>query len=183
MPLARVDLDAVRDRVGELPAVERVTVSRRLAGHARGSRWSSGPRWRWCRRARQFVVVDARRGGVPDGAAAAGRPAAGPGRHAGPRTTSRPGRALQVLAALTPQLREQLVEVAVEGPARIRLELRGDRTVVWGDATRSDTKAQVATALLSQDGDTDRRQRAGRGDHPLSRTRTAERSMPGRGYG
>jgi cell division protein FtsQ len=34
------------------------------------------------------------------------------------------------------------------------VQLRNDRTVVWGDDTQSATKAKVATALLKRDGDT-----------------------------
>ena len=41
----------------------------------------------------------------------------------------------------------------VAGLARISLRLRGDRTVVWGDATRGTDKARVATALLDEDTD------------------------------
>jgi cell division protein FtsQ len=62
--------------------------------------------------------------------------------------------ALTVLGALTPELREQLVEISVAAPARIRLALRSDRTVIWGDDSASETKAQVSTALLRRKGDT-----------------------------
>ncbi len=58
---------------------------------------------------------------------------------------------LEVLAALTPQLRAELVELDVESLARISVLLAGDRTVFWGDATRGADKARVATALLDQD--------------------------------
>jgi cell division protein FtsQ len=57
-----------------------------------------------------------------------------------------------VLGALTPQLRERLVRLVATAPARIRLELTDDRTVVWGDAEDNDTKARVATALLRREG-------------------------------
>jgi cell division protein FtsQ len=60
--------------------------------------------------------------------------------------------ALQVLAALTPQLRDQLVTLVADGPARIRLLLRGDRQVIWGDATENANKAKVATVLLGRPG-------------------------------
>jgi cell division protein FtsQ len=60
--------------------------------------------------------------------------------------------ALQVLAALSPRLREQLVTLVVDAPARIHLELRGDRQVIWGDATENADKARVATVLLSRPG-------------------------------
>ena len=53
-----------------------------------------------------------------------------------------------------PKLREELVAVSAAAPAQIRLELSKDRTIVWGDDTQSETKAQVATALLEHKGDT-----------------------------
>ena len=60
--------------------------------------------------------------------------------------------ALRVLGALSPELREQLVAISVAAPAQIKLELTGNRTVVWGDDTESATKSQVATALLKRAG-------------------------------
>jgi cell division protein FtsQ len=58
--------------------------------------------------------------------------------------------ALSVLAALTDELRQQLVELSVAAPARIRLALRRDREVVWGDDTDGARKARTATALLDR---------------------------------
>ncbi|HKT02844.1 MAG TPA: FtsQ-type POTRA domain-containing protein, partial [Rugosimonospora sp.] len=60
--------------------------------------------------------------------------------------------ALQVLAALTPVLRDQLVTLVATAPTRIRLELAGSREIVWGDASQNATKARVATSLLSHPG-------------------------------
>jgi len=58
--------------------------------------------------------------------------------------------ALTVLGALSDELREQLLAISVATPAQITLQLRRDRTVVWGDDTDSATKSQVATALLKR---------------------------------
>jgi cell division protein FtsQ len=60
--------------------------------------------------------------------------------------------ALQVLAALSPELRGQLVTMVADSPARIRLELRGNRRIIWGDATENDAKVVAATGLLKQPG-------------------------------
>jgi cell division protein FtsQ len=60
--------------------------------------------------------------------------------------------ALQVLAALTPQLRDRLVSLDAPAPTRIRLRLAGGRTVIWGDATANAAKARVATSLLARPG-------------------------------
>jgi cell division protein FtsQ len=61
--------------------------------------------------------------------------------------------ALAVLASLTPQLRADLESLIAAGPASIELALRSGWTVVWGDESDSDAKAQVATALLDREGE------------------------------
>ncbi|WP_117208294.1 cell division protein FtsQ/DivIB [Allorhizocola rhizosphaerae] len=60
--------------------------------------------------------------------------------------------AARVIGSLTPELRESLVTLKVDGPAGYELVLPNDRTVIWGDAEENDTKAKVATALLKQKG-------------------------------
>ena len=153
-PLARVDTDAVRERVESLPAVEKANVSRswpatltvEIVERTPVAAISSPDD-------KQFTLIDG--SGVayrtvsrkPDGLPLAVLATPGPD---DVNTRS----ALTVLSALTDDLREQLVAISVEAPARIRLELRSDRTVIWGDDTASDTKAQVTTALLKRKGDT-----------------------------
>jgi len=61
--------------------------------------------------------------------------------------------ALAVLGSLTPELRADLESLTAPGPAGIELALRSGWTVVWGDESDSDAKAQVATALLDRDGE------------------------------
>ncbi|MFS8478698.1 MAG: FtsQ-type POTRA domain-containing protein [Micromonosporaceae bacterium] len=149
-PLARVDVDAVEERVAALPPVAQVTVARQWPDTVRISVVE-----------RTAVAVLARDGAFAliDGSgvvfhSVAARPddlpllTVDPADPADPTTRS----ALQVLAALTPELREQLVELVAEAPARIRLLLVDGRVIVWGDATDSATKAKVATALLGQPG-------------------------------
>jgi cell division protein FtsQ len=151
-PLARVDLDAVRARVQRLAPVDRAIVSRSwpytvvveviertaMAAVPAGSQ--------------QFTLIDhegvAYRtvSKVPAGLPMARLAAPGP-RDVNTRA------ALTVLAALSDELREQLVTISVAAPARIQLELRKNRTVIWGDDTSNDTKSQVATALLKRKGD------------------------------
>ena len=60
--------------------------------------------------------------------------------------------ALAVLAVLTGELRQRLVLLTADAPTRIRLELSGGRTVIWGDASNGEAKARVATALLARPG-------------------------------
>jgi cell division protein FtsQ len=149
-PLARVDLDKVRAAVSALPPVAQVTVHRQwpstlvidvvertgLAAVPVGSAYAvidrEGVAFRTVpTRPRELPLVVLSRPGPEDPATRA---------------------AVTVLAALTPQLREGLVRLVAPAPARIRLELSGGRTVVWGDAEDNDTKARVATALLKREG-------------------------------
>ncbi len=151
IPLARVDLGAVGRRVvaGLAPVAQAqavrawpdtlvVRVVERVAVAVVPSAGS-------------YAIVDA--SGVVFGSAP--RPPAGlpqvrlaaPG-PADPSTRA----ALTVLAALTPELRAQLVELVAEASTRIRLELRGGREVLWGDATQNEAKARVATSLLARPG-------------------------------
>jgi cell division protein FtsQ len=151
-PLARVDLAAVRSRVAELPPVARVTVTRQ---------WPHTLRIEVVERTPTAVVPQDRRFAVVDATGVVfqtrpDRPAGLPLVRVatpGPEDTATRA-ALEVLAALTPELRERLLEVTVESPARITVRLDGGRTVLWGDASRSDAKAQVATSLLSRAGHT-----------------------------
>ncbi|HEY2948766.1 MAG TPA: FtsQ-type POTRA domain-containing protein [Micromonosporaceae bacterium] len=152
-PLTRVNLGAVRTRVAALAPVGSVEVRRDWPDAIVVAIVERTPAIA-VPRDNRFLLVDghgvayqivARRpAGVP-----LARLAAPPG-PAEPTTRA----ALLVLRALTVELRGQLVAIVVDGPARIRLELRDDRQIVWGDATENEAKAQVATALLARDGDT-----------------------------
>jgi cell division protein FtsQ len=151
-PLAAVDLERVRGRVEDLPAVDRAVVSRG---------WPSTLVIEVVERSpvaavpagEQFALIDVE--GVPFRTVAR-RP-----RDLPMAELAAPGpddvntrSALTVLSSLTAELREQLVSISVPAPAQVRLGLRQDRTVIWGDDTQSETKAQVATKLLEREGDT-----------------------------
>ncbi|AGL15530.1 cell division protein FtsQ/DivIB [Actinoplanes sp. N902-109] len=151
-PLARVDLDAVRARVQAIPAVQRAIVSRG---------WPATVVVQVVERTgvaavpvgNQFSLIDAE--GVPFRTVAE-RPSGLPlAKLAAPGPADINTRsALTVLGSLTDELREQLVSISVPAPAQVQLGLRKGRTIVWGDDTQSETKAQVATALLARKGDT-----------------------------
>ena len=148
-PLARVDLDAVRARVRAIPAVDRVTVKRGWPSTLVVEVVERTPVAAVPTAPGRLTLIDA--SGVPYREVAQapdGLPLV---------RTSTPGpsdlntrSALKVLGALSPELREQLVAISVAAPAQIKLELSKSRTVVWGDDTESDTKSQVATALLKK---------------------------------
>lgn len=144
-PLARVDLADVRERVAALAPVARATVSRDWPGTlvvavTERTAVAAVPR------DDEFVLVD--RAGVAFHTVAS-QPSGLPAVRV--KSIADAATAVQVLTALTPQLRDALVAVKVDSPVRIRLVLTGDREVVWGDATRGDRKAQMATVLLSRE--------------------------------
>lgn len=146
-PLARVDTDAVAQRVRALVAVRAVTVSRQwprsvhivvqervpAAVQRRGSSYllidPSGV---------AFDTVRKRPKGLPlvTAPAAAGIPAF--------------RAALAVLTSVPEAVRGQLLEVRAASPDQVTLRLRHDRTVVWGSPERGDRKAAVLLALMSR---------------------------------
>ncbi|SDT63573.1 cell division protein FtsQ/DivIB [Actinoplanes derwentensis] len=151
LPLARVDLDGVGARVRGLPAVDHVVVQRD---------WPSGVVIEVVERTPvaavpsggQFQLIDDE--GVPFRVVAAAPGDLPLARLATPGGgDANTASALTVLAALSDELREQLVAISVDRAVNIRLELRKGRVVVWGDDTKSDRKSTVATALLRQKGD------------------------------
>lgn len=144
--LLSVDTDEVAERVAELPEVEVVTVSRDwphtlvidITERTAHLAVPSGD---------GFVLVD--RSGVAfrtveeEPAETVRVELDDPGRH-DPATIS----VLTVLSSLTEGLEERLVTVEAPAPTRVTLLLSDERTIFWGDASRSDRKAEVATALL-----------------------------------
>jgi cell division protein FtsQ len=149
-PLARVDTGAVAERVRGLPSVAQVVVRRwwpdtlviTVQERAPVAVVADGP---------DFLVVDAagvvfdRRPRRPDGLVLLRVDRPGP---ADPATRA----ALTVVAALTPRLLERVRAVEAESATAITVRLDGGRAVVWGDAERSDVKAQVATVLVDRPG-------------------------------
>ncbi|MEV4810007.1 cell division protein FtsQ/DivIB [Micromonospora avicenniae] len=148
VPLARVDLTGTARRIGELAPVERATVTRdwpgalvvRVVERTPVAAVPQGERFVLIdHTGTVFRSLDERPGDVP--LVRVTRPGADdPGTRA----------AVAVLGALSPELRGSLLDVSVESLALIKLRLDGGRTVVWGDASRNEDKARVATALLDQ---------------------------------
>jgi cell division protein FtsQ len=146
-PLVRVDVTAVAGRVGKLPPVSRVTV---------GRAWPHALVVRVVERTPRAAVPMGDRYGIVDHSGtvfdwSAGPPAALPVvklRTPGPHDPATDA-ALTVLGALPPGLREPMAALVADAPARIRLELRDGRQVIWGDATQNEEKARVALGLLA----------------------------------
>ncbi|BCB88373.1 cell division protein FtsQ [Phytohabitans suffuscus] len=149
--LARVDLSGLQDRLATLAPVDRVIASRDWPGTIAIEVVERTP-VAVVPQGRKFVLVD--REGVAFHTVT-GKPGGLPlARVAKPGPDDADTRsALEVLTALSPQLSKQLSAVVVKGPAEIELELSGGRLIVWGDSSQSDTKSQVATALLREKGD------------------------------
>ncbi|MER7277348.1 FtsQ-type POTRA domain-containing protein [Dactylosporangium sp. NPDC000244] len=62
--------------------------------------------------------------------------------------------ALTVLAALSPPVLAQMTALVAESPTRIKLELTGDRVVLWGDATQNAAKVRVLERTTIEPGRT-----------------------------
>lgn len=149
-PMLRLDVEAVADRVGRLAPVLAVRVERSwpstVVVHvterapvafeptAGGARLVDGT-------GLFFATVATPPAGLPELRALDGSPAQA---------------AAAVVSALSAPahqaLRAELVAVSAESPNDVRLQLRGDRAVRWGDAGDSDRKAAVLAVLLTQPG-------------------------------
>jgi cell division protein FtsQ len=145
-PLTRIDVDDVARRIGGLPAVASVDVTRDWPSTLRITVVERVPLG-GIKRGNAFHLFDdkavifrtAER--LPDGVV-----------QVECQADNLVKGAVTVIQALTPQLRSELVRLSIDGPAGITLLLRKDRMVTWGDATQSELKAKVATALLRQKG-------------------------------
>jgi cell division protein FtsQ len=147
-PLARVDTGAVAGRVDAIPSVAHADVYRSwpstlvvdVTERTAVAAVRSGSAYLVLDPAGVvFERVDRR----PDGVALLVLATPGPGDAA---TVA----ALRVVAALTPPLRHLLKQVEAPNPTDIQLVLIDGRVVFWGDADRSDDKAQAATAVLGR---------------------------------
>lgn len=152
VPLAKVDLDGVRDRVSKLAPVASVDVQR-LWPHTIAILVTERVAVAAVPQDKQFALIDA--AGVVF-LTADDRPANLPlvqVAQPGPDNAETQS-ALAVLSVLSPQLKDELETLVVEAPARIRLELKHNRLVIWGDTSEGDLKSRVATALLLRPGKT-----------------------------
>ena len=148
-PLARVDTDAAAARVGRLPQVASVEVTRGWPGTVVVTVAERVPvavvRADGARRLVDAggVVFDTVTNDTPDGVVPLEVSAPGPD----DRATRA---ALGAVTALPAQVRAQLTGVAARTPDDVTLTLTGGRTVRWGSAELTDRKAEVLGALLQQ---------------------------------
>jgi cell division protein FtsQ len=146
-PLARLDLDAIRNRVESMGAVRRVAVSRSWPHTVHVAVTERTP----------IAVIDQGNGlkaldseGVLFGSYRA-RPRGLPFVRTDPGT---PNEALveagRVVAALPPRIAGKVATVAVTSVDKIQLVLRSGRRVEWGSAEDSENKAEVLAVLLKR---------------------------------
>ncbi|HYN72873.1 MAG TPA: FtsQ-type POTRA domain-containing protein [Nakamurella sp.] len=149
-PLSRVDLDGVAERVNAVPEVAEVEVARNwpdtlvvtvtprvpIAVTSANGRF-----WLMDTTGDPYLAVDAPPAGlVPVKLATPG---------AGDPATAA---ALTVVAALTPDFRAQVADLAARTSYDIKLTLTDGRSVIWGEATDSAKKMEVIPAVLAQQG-------------------------------
>jgi cell division protein FtsQ len=150
-PLASVDLTEIRRRVEGLPPVRRAQVARDWPAALVITVLERSPVAVVPRVGSGYRLIDASgvayadRADRPDGLPLVRLANPGPG-------DGSTRAALTVLAALTGELRRQLVAISAEAPTRVRLELPGGRQIIWGDATENEKKVRVATTLLGRPG-------------------------------
>lgn len=146
-PLARAPLDAIEARVETLAPVARVEASRSWPDHVRIDVTE-----------REAVAVVLRDGSYR-GLDAEGvlfrdyprRPAGLPVIEISARTRADAlAEAAQVVDALPSRLAREVAHLEVRTVDSISLQLRDGRTVFWGSAAASDTKADVLAVLLEQ---------------------------------
>jgi cell division protein FtsQ len=148
-PLLRVDVDAAREAVAELPQVESVTVSRG---------WPSRVVITLVERTPIAVVGEPGRRSLLDAGGVlfdtiTGEPPAGvvplAVEDAGPDDPATRA-ALTAIAALPDALRAQVTLAVAPGPQEIDLTMADGTVVHWGDADDSAEKADVLAALLDE---------------------------------
>ena len=146
-PLARLDTEAIADRVLALPAVRSVVVDLawpdtvRIAVAERqpaAVRRQGGRLHLLDRSGVAFATVRRRPAGLPLVSGVAG---------ARPEALRA---ALDVLESVPADVRRRLVEVRAVSPEQVTLRLTRGRTVVWGSPERGERKAAVLSALLSR---------------------------------
>lgn len=146
-PLARADLGAIRKRVLTVPAVESADVSRSWP-HAISITVVERTPVAVVDKGQGLQLVD--KAGVLFGTVPK-RPAGLPLiQAAGTIDQAALSQAGQVAAALSQDFLKLTDVLTVKSADDIELQLKGGRTVLWGSASDSDTKAHIAELLLRQ---------------------------------
>lgn len=148
-PLARVDTDAARRRVAALATVGRVRVVRAWPRTLRVQVRERTPVANVRQGDGTWALVDAT--GTRFAPAADAAPGL-PELQVSPEQS--PESAVQVLAELPVDLRQEVAAVQQPTPSSVVLVLRSGRTVIWGPPGQSARKAAIVAALLPRPGKT-----------------------------
>lgn len=143
-PLVRQHLDAIARRATTLPQVSAAQVTREWPHTVRVTVTEREPLLAVAQPGGYLVVDKA-------GVVFAARPTLPPGVvEVAADPTNRPllVELGSVALALPEDVRDQVTSIAATTPDSIRLKTRSGITIVWGDASQSALKAQVAVALL-----------------------------------
>jgi cell division protein FtsQ len=147
-PLARVDLDAVAQRVETVPEVAEVEVARGWPDSLTitvtprepvAVTSGNGKFYLLDKNGDPYLPVDA----PPAGLTVIKLVAPGAG---DPSTVA----ALTVVSALTPEFRTQVVDVSARTAYDVRLTLADGKSVIWGEAAESAQKMQILPSVLVQ---------------------------------
>lgn len=151
-PLARLDTDAITDRLMALPQVESVSVQRSWPSTVRIAVVErtpvalvdlDGAQWLIDSHGVLFAQVTTPPPGIPllevERASAQDRATLA---------------AVQVIGVLPADVRERLARVSAATPDSVVLHMVGGRTVIWGSAENSERKAIVLAGVFSQPGGT-----------------------------
>src|SRR6476620_10541544 len=147
-PLARVDLDAVAQRVEAVPEVAEVEVARGwpetltitvTPREPVAVTSANGKFYLLDKNGDPYLAVDA----PPAGLTVVKLVAPGAG---DPSTVA----ALTVVAALAPEFRTQVVDVSARAAFDVRLTLADGKNVIWGEASNSAQKMQILPSVLTQ---------------------------------
>jgi cell division protein FtsQ len=145
-PLARVDLDAVADRVEQLPPVRQVEVQRA---------WPDTVVLLVEERTPVAVLVSGGEHHLVDRDGVRLRAVPGP-RKALPTIEAADqqaaAEAAEVVAGLPDDIERRVASLEASTMDSIRMRLKSGREVEWGSAEESETKAEVLAALLQQEG-------------------------------
>jgi cell division protein FtsQ len=149
-PLIRLDTGAVRHRVDALPQVASARVSVSYPSTVVITVIERVPVG-YLASADGFVLVDAS-GAQYQTIAVAPKSLPRFGLPAGAQARATGQAVATVAAALTPSIRAELSEITATTPDSISLTLRDGRSVRWGSDLRSQDKARLLPALLTQRG-------------------------------
>lgn len=147
-PLIRIDTNAIRARVREVPPVADANVTRSLTGTVQISVTERIGLY-VIPVASQYLVVDSTGTGFLTVAAVPeGLPVVNLTVEATPESQRLMTDAATIISALPDSVRTQMIQMGAETPDTFTIDLANDSEILWGSAEDSALKAQVIDSLL-----------------------------------